>query len=103
MVTPTLNDYWLSGLTDAEGCFTCSLIDSYTAYRFRFLLAQLGEIHSAVLTHITTLIGGVVRTHSKSGVYELTVNGARNMVRVLKYFDTHPLQTKKAKSCQLWK
>ncbi len=24
------------------------------------------------------------------------------MERVLKYFDTHPLQTKKAKSYQLW-
>jgi hypothetical protein len=102
-VTPTLYDFWLCGLTDAEGCFNCSLLGNSNAYRFRFLLAQLGVINLAVLTHITTLIGGVVRSHSKSGVNELTVNGARNMERVFKYFDTHPLQTKKAKSYQLWK
>lgn len=103
LVTPTLNDFWLCGITDAEGCFNCSLLGNSNAYRFRFLLAQLGKINLAVLTHITTLIGGVVRPHSKPGVNELTVNGARNMKRVFKYFDTHPLQTKKAKSYQLWR
>lgn len=101
-MTPTFYDFWLCGLTDAEGCFNCSLLGNSNAYRFRFLLTQLGEINLAVLTHITTLIGGVVRSHSKPGVNELTVNGARNMERVFKYFDTHPLQTKKAKSYQLW-
>lgn len=55
-----------------------------------------------VLTHITTLIGGIVRPHSKPGVSELTVNGARNMDRVFKYFDTHSLHTKKANSYRLW-
>lgn len=102
LVTPTLNDYWLCGLSDAEGCFNCSLLGNSNAYRFRFLLAQFGEINLAVLRHITTLIGGVVRSHSKPGVNELTVNGARNMERVFKYFDTHPLHTKKAKSYKLW-
>lgn len=102
LVTPTFNDFWLCGLTDAEGCFNCSLLGNSNAYRFRFLLAQFGEINLAVLTYITTLIGGVVRSHSKPGVNELIVNGARNMERIFKYFDTHPLQTKKAKSYKLW-
>ena len=55
-----------------------------------------------MLTHITTLIGGVVRPNFKPGVYELTVNGVRNMERVFKYFDSHSLHTKKAKSYLLW-
>ena len=103
LVSPTLNDSWLSGITDAEGCFTCSFLGNSNAYRFRFLLAQKGEINLSVLTHITTLIGGVVRPHSAEGVNELTVNGARNMKGVFKYFDTYPLQTKKAKSYQIWR
>lgn len=103
LVTPGLNDFWLSGFTDAEGCFTLSLLGNSTAYRIRFLLAQLGQINLPVLRHITTIIGGVVRPHFKPGVNELTVNGVRNMERVFKYFDTHPLLTKKANSYQIWR
>lgn len=102
-VTPTIYDFWLAGFTDAEGCFNCSLLGNSYAYRIRFLLAKIGEVNLTVLTHITKLIGGVVRQHSKPGVHELTVNGARNMERILKYFDTHLLQTKKAKSYQIWR
>jgi hypothetical protein len=102
LVIPTFDDYWLCGFTDAEGCFTCSLLGNSKAYRYRFLIAQLGEINVTVLQHITTLIGGVVRPHSTSGVYELTVNGIRNMKRVFDYFDNHQLRTKKANSYKLW-
>ena len=103
LVIPTFNDSWLLGITDAEGSFSCSLLGNSTAYRFRFLLAQLGNINLPVLTHITTLIGGVVRPHSQPGVNELTVNGVRNMYWVFKYFDTYSLHTKKAKSYQIWR
>jgi len=103
LVTPTFNDSWLSGFTDAEGCFTCSLLGNSTAYRYRFLLSQLGKINSSVLFHITTLIGGIVRPHSKPDVSELTVNGVLNMERVFKYFDTHPLHSKKAISYKIWR
>ena len=103
LVVPTLNDSWLSGFTDAEGCFTCSFLGNSNAYRFRFLLAQLGEINLVVLKHITSLIGGIVRPHSKDGVYELTVNGVRNMERLFNYFDTQALHSKKAKSYLIWR
>ncbi len=102
-VKPTFQDFWLAGITDAEGCFSCSLLGNSTAYRFRFLLAQLGQINHPVLTHITTLIGGVVRRHSKDNVFELTVNGASNVGLVFEYFDTHPLLTKKAQSYKIWR
>ena len=38
-VIPTFNDCWLSGITDAEGCFTCSFLSNSNAFRIRFLLA----------------------------------------------------------------
>lgn len=56
LVTPTFHDSWLSGITDSEGSFTCSLHGNSTAYRFRYILAQKGAINLPVLTHITTLI-----------------------------------------------
>lgn len=40
LVIPTEKDYWLCGFTDAEGCFTISLLGNSKAYRFRFLLSQ---------------------------------------------------------------
>lgn len=103
LVTPTFQDFWLAGVSDAEGSFNCSFLGNSLAYRLRFMLAQKGAINISVLTHITTLIGGTVRPHSAPGVYELTVNGARNMERVFQYFDTHALLTKKAESYRLWR
>lgn len=103
LVTPTFADFWLCGFTDAEGCFTCSLLGNSTAYQFRFIGGKAQDTNLAVLTHITTLIGGVVRPHQVLGVNELTVNGIRNMNRVFDYFDTHQLRTKKAKSYLLWR
>jgi hypothetical protein len=49
LVTPTIHDFWLAGITDAEGCFNCSLLGNSNAYRFRFLLAQKGEVNLTVL------------------------------------------------------
>lgn len=63
LITPTFTDHWLTGFTDAEGCFTCSLLGNSNRYRFRFILSQLGLINKSVLVHLTTLIGGVVRPH----------------------------------------
>lgn len=107
LVTPTISDYWLCGFTDAKGCFSCSLLGNSTAYRFRFKLklklALLGCINIPVLTHLTIILGGIVRSHSVQKEYELTVNGIRNMERVFNYFDTHQLLTKKAKSYVVWR
>ena len=66
-------------------------------------MAQLGKINLVILKHISTLIGGTIRPHSKEGVYELTINGVRNMEQVFKYFDNHPLYSKKAKSYLVWR
>lgn len=102
LMLPTYYDYWLCGFTDAEGCFTCSLLGNSTAYRFRFLLAQKGEINKSVLIYIADLIKGTVRSHSVKGVYEITVNGIRNINKVIDYFNNHKLYSKKAKSYELW-
>ena len=102
-VTPTFNDNWLAGFTDAEGCFTCSLLGNSKRYRFRYLLSQLGLINQPILQYLTTVIGGVVRPHHRKDVFELTVNGVKNMEKVFLYFDTHKLYTKKAESYKIWR
>ncbi len=103
LVLPTFNDAWLCGFIGAEGCFTCSFLSTSTGYRFRFMVAQRFLYNLTVLQHITTLLGGTVRPHSVQDVYELTVNGASNMGRVIKYFDLFELQSKNLQSYKLWK
>jgi len=39
-VSPSLNDGWLSGITDGEGCFTSSILSNSSAYRIRYILTQ---------------------------------------------------------------
>ena len=103
LVLPTIYDGWLAGIIDSEGCFTCSLLGNSKAYRFRFLLAQLGLINQPILVHIGILFGGVVRHHSKQDTFELTVNGVSNMSKLFNYLDNYPLYSKKAKSYQIWR
>ena len=45
---------------------------------------------------------GTVRSHSVKDVYEITVNGIRNMDKVIDYFSNQKLYSKKAISYQLW-
>lgn len=94
----SLDNNWLCGFTDAEGCFTCSLLGNSTAYRFRFMLSQQHLKNKVVLEEIAMLLKGNVREHSVKGVYELTVNGIRNINAVIAYFNNYQLQTKKGKS-----
>ena len=55
-VTPSLNDGWISGITDGEGCFTCSLLSNSSAYRFRYILTQKWEANKHVLEYIMNLV-----------------------------------------------
>jgi len=103
VVTPSLKDAWLAGFTDAEGCFTCSLLSNSNAVRFRFMLAQKYLINLPILLFLSGLFGGSVRPHSNSDVNELTVNGISNMKIVFCYFDFYQLRTKKATAYKLWR
>ena len=37
---PSLNDSWISGISDGEGCFTSSLLSNSSAFRIRYILTQ---------------------------------------------------------------
>ena len=108
LMLPSINDGWLSGFTDAEGSFTCSILSNSNAYRFRFILTQKWEINKSVLSHINTLfsgegaIGSVV-PHSISNVWEIRINGVQNCRNLFKYFDNYTLKTLKLNSYIKWK
>jgi len=98
----TLQDAWLSGFTDAEGCFNVSITANarYTlghVIKMRYLLDQKD---SFILNNIRDLFGfGKVTLRSKTdGVYRYTATGFKSMNDVISYFKVFPLFTKKALS-----
>ena len=101
---PSLQDYWLAGFTDAEGCFTLSLLSNSNGYRLRYIISQKWEVNKVILQHISTIFSvGYVRTHSVADNWEYVVNGVKNTSHIIPYFDTHLLYTNKKQSYNLWK
>lgn len=102
VVLPSLEDAWLSGFTDGEGCFTISILDNGSnAFRSRIILSQKGKINVPILQHICSLFDFSMKyvvAHSIAGNWELKVNGAKNVVRMLPYFERFSLKTKKRQS-----
>lgn len=111
-LTPSLNDAWLSGFTDAEGCFSISILSNSKAVRIRYILSQKWESNKPVLEHILFLFNkeancpksiGAVVPHFHIDNFELRVNGIKNCEYLFRYFDTHCLKSKKQLSYFKWK
>lgn len=106
-VLPTLHDSWLSGFTDAEGCFNVNItsrLNTATGYRvlLRFLLDQKNAL--MILEHIRDLFnfGKVSLRSGTNNVYRLTIDSFKGLIRVRDYFLMHPLRTKKVISFTKW-
>ena len=107
-VLPSLNDGWISGITDGEGSFTCSILSNSSAFRFRYILTQKWEANIPVLEHIKNIfeaIGakGAVVPHHAENIWELRINGLKNCNNMFNYFDDFILCTKKKESYLKWK
>lgn len=102
-ILPSLNNKWLSGFVDGEGCFTCS-IGKDKGFSFNFNISQKWEENVKVLEHFCILFkGGAVSKHTADNVYEYRIGGVQNCKNVFSYFDNYTLYTKKSLSYNLWK
>lgn len=94
-VLPTLDDAWLCGFTEAEGSFSVSILsNSANAFRIRYMLSQKWDINQVVLLHIAALFGfgsSVVTRHHVESVWELRINGMKNVIRIFPYFAQYPI------------
>nr|YP_008965301.1 LAGLIDADG [Rhynchosporium agropyri]AHC02300.1 LAGLIDADG [Rhynchosporium agropyri] len=105
-VAVTLQDGWLSGFTDAEGCFNVS-ITCNTRYALNYVIRMryiLDQKDSSILLIIRNLFGfGKVSLRSHTdGVYRYTATGFKTLNHVISYFKLFPLYTKKARSLEKW-
>ena len=107
-VSPSLCDAWLSGITDGEGSFTCSILSNSSGYRLRYILTQKWDANKLVLEQILNLftthsVQGSVVPNSVDKVWDLRVNGVKNCKGLFTYFDEFALITKKRDSYLKWK
>jgi cytochrome c oxidase subunit 1 len=107
-VTPTLQDGWLSGITEGKGCFTCSLISNSSSFKYRFMLTQKWEANKYILEHLIKmlnqyLVKGSVVPHHENNVWEIRVDGLKNCKGLFTYFDDYNLISKKKHSYIKWK
>lgn len=107
LAVPSLRDAWLSGFTDAEGCFNVSIskrANTVVGYRvtLRFLLDQKNE--QFTLTRIRDLFGyGQVSLRKETNnVYRYSTNSFKGLILVRDYFLAFPLKSKKASSFTNW-
>jgi hypothetical protein len=99
----TLNNAWLSGFTDAEGCFTSSTsISKKTGQSIttvRYVISQKDDIEFS--KDLAVKINGYI-THVKSyNGYNTVVNFGKLSI-VLLYLKNYPLKTKKFISYKRW-
>ena len=101
-IYPSLNDRWLAGFTDGEGCFSSSITEK--KFSFNYSVAQKGEENVVILQHLCNLFTvGKVSPHYVKNVYEYRVTGLKNCKLIIPYFDKYSLYTKKSISYTLWK
>jgi len=102
-IKPSLDNSWLAGFTDGEGCFTCSIGDN-KGFSFNYNIAQKGKNNLEVLKHLVVLFkGGIVSNHFVKDIYEYRIAGVKTCPNIFPYFDKYSLLTKKSLSYLLWK
>ena len=112
-ILPSLNDYWISGFTDANGYFTCSILsNSDSNYKVKYILSQKWEANKYVLIHILNIFNyyynnnkplGNVISYNIDNYWEIKINDYKNCIKILKYFDKYKLKTNKLESYNKFK
>jgi len=99
----SLDNAWLSGFTDAEGCFTCSAYLSKARNKHivtvRYVISQKDDVEFS--NYLANMINGYVSYLKSYDGYNTVVNSSK-LSTIIKYINTFPLQTKKHISYIRW-
>ena len=106
-VEPSLNSSWLSGFTDAEGCFNVNITkrkNTVTGYRvqLRFILDQKNAREFLIEIRNLFGYGNVILRSGTNEVYRYYCDTFIGFTKVNRYFSNHPLKSKKSLSYENW-
>jgi LAGLIDADG endonuclease len=107
LIKPTLKDAWLSGFTDAEGCFNVKIekrSNTVTGFRvmLRFILDHKNSQYLFLQLRDLFSYGAVSFRGETNGVYRYQVNSFKGLIPIRNYFLNLPLKSKKLLSFQKW-
>lgn len=107
LIKPTLNDAWLSGFTDAEGCFNVKIEKRYNtvtgfSVMLRFILDQKNSQYLFLQLRDLFSYGAVSLRCASNGVYRYQVNSFKGLIPIRNYFLIFPLKSKKLLSFKKW-
>lgn len=99
----TLNNGWLSGFTDAEGCFTSSAYLSKATNKHivtvRYVISQKNDIEFS--QYLAGLLNGYITYIKSYDGYNTVVNYSKLNI-IINYIKSYPLKTKKHVSYLRW-
>lgn len=102
-----LHPYFITGFTDAEGCFNISIYrDNRTITGWRVKLCFKITVHQkdrALLELIKTSLGvGQISKHGRDSI-ELRASSVKDLLVIIDHFDKYPLITQKLADYILFK
>ena len=99
----SLDNAWLSGFTDAEGCFTFSAylnkIANKHIFTVRYIISHKDDTEFS--SYLANLLNGYVTYLKSYNVYNTVVNSSKLSI-IIKYINNFPLKTKKHISYIKW-
>jgi len=110
---PSLSDGWISGFTDAEGCFSIRINNIKNKYYVQYLYILDQKYEKDILNYIGNLFytrsSAKIRTGSflKNNVmFRLTIfckdSKNNNRFEIINYFNKFQLKTSKSQSFDIW-